>query len=676
MSLLLNALKKAEEGENKDGQKPASAPAAPASAAPASGTPAASAPAAAPAAPSAPAAPAPTPAPAPAAAAPTPPAPAAPAAPPAAPASAAPAAAAPAAPAARPGGLTGGGLTLKKSAAPPSPPVSSIPTPSTAAAERMAAPPGPGGISMGLKKAAAAAPHPPGAGLTVDDDDESRTAAARVFRGGGEEDEDAGGGPRFRGARNFLMAAALLVAIGGGGYFTLEAGLIPGVSTQSFLQLIGLQAPPPPPVASRQSIPELNVAEGEVLRLPRPAVDVQSEIDFTGLPEARASAASEDDREEYVQRIAVLTGYNAAREARDERERLEQEAQLAASLAELGDSSLAGLVDVDESAADAQAERVQTVPGQKPPLPDEVFTAAESRAEKGRIEAMTPSEADIVIISAAQKIAMAMAAEEEAEAMAMAAAEAAAAEEAAGDGTDGAEVAQADSGDEASAEDEAAAAAAAAEKAAMEKEAMMKKAEEMVAPSMQGEERRAALERAKGFYLSGRLDAAEAAYRSVLRRDANNLDAMRGLAQIALATGRRQLATTMYLRILDLHPRDPVSIAELANLQDGADPLAMERRIHSALGQQPESDARLYFALGNLYAQQALWARAQQAYFEAVNLEAQNPDYTYNLAVVLDYLNKPLLAARYYRQAVALAADSPSGFNLAQTRARIAELEQ
>ena len=210
----------------------------------------------------------------------------------------------------------------------------------------------------------------------------------------------------------------------------------------------------------------------------------------------------------------------------------------------------------------------------------------------------------------------------------------------------------------------------------MEKREMMKKAEEMVAPSMEAAERRAALGRAKEFYLAGRLDAAEAAYRSILRRDANNLDAMRGLAQIALASGRRQLATTMYLRILDLHPRDPISIAELANLQEGGDPLAMERRIHSALGVHPEADARLYFALGNLYAGQALWAKAQRAYFEAVSLETQNPDYTYNLAVVLDYLNKPTLAARYYRQAVALAESSPSGFNLARTRARIQELEQ
>lgn len=200
--------------------------------------------------------------------------------------------------------------------------------------------------------------------------------------------------------------------------------------------------------------------------------------------------------------------------------------------------------------------------------------------------------------------------------------------------------------------------------------------EEMVAPSMRGEERRVALERAKGFYLAGRLEAAEAAYRAVLRRDANNLDALRGIAQIAVSSGRRQLATTMYLRILDLYPRDPVSVAELANLQEGGDPRAMERMIRDSLGKLPEADARLYFALGNLYAGRELWSQAQQAYFEAVTLEEDNPDYTYNLAVVLDYLNRPLLAARYYRRAVELAENSPSGFNLARTRARIQDLEQ
>ena len=651
MSLLLNALKKAEEGEKKDGQTPA-----PESEAQASGASAPAATSAAPTAPTPPASPeSGTPAPA-ASGAP------APATTPATPSTSG--TAAPAAPAARPGGLTGGGgLSLKK------PATSAIPTPATAAAERMAGPAGIGG-GVGLKKTVAAPPPPsPPDGDATEDEDRSK--AGRILRGsggvGGDTGEE-GDAPRFRGLRNFLAAAVLLVAIGGGGYFTLEAGFIPGMSVDSLKIIVGWDDPPPPRVATQQNIPELNVADGAVLRLPRPAIDVQSEIDFTDVSE---SPVGSEDRDEYVQRIAVLTGYNAAKEAREQRERAEQEAQIAESLGELSEQDLAGLVDLgeeEESAESAVGESAAAAAQRlRAPLSDEVFTASESRAEKARLEALTPSEEDIHIISASEKIALVAAAEAamEADAETMES-EAAPAE--------GEVVAQAD-GESAPAPAESESEAVAETESAPEKMETMD-APTIVTPSLEGEKRREMLERAKAFYLAGRLTQAEAVYRNVLRVDQNNLDAMRGIAQIALSSGRRQLASTMYTRILSFYPGDPIAIAELANLQTGGDPLAMERRIRSAIGVYPESDARLYFALGNLYAERRLWSKAQEAYFEAVSLEADNPDYVYNLAVVLDYLNKPALAAQYYRRAVDLAEFSPSGFNLARTRARIQDLEQ
>lgn len=655
MSLLLNALKKAEEGEKKDGQTPApesGAQASPAAPAPAAPAPAASAPA--------------TPTPAAPAATPTPAAPAA-----ATPA-AAPAPSTPAAPAARPGGLAGGGLSLKD--APTSTPAPSLegaesPAPAAPAAAAPAAPATGrvGGIAgMGLKKTAAPEPK---SEPTVGDDDAARVAAGRVFRGGESGEEDEGSGRGFRALRNFLLAAAFLAAVGGGGYFTLEGGYIPGVSTQSLLQLVGVQPPPPPPVAAQSNLPSFNVEQGEILRLPRPAIDVQSEIDFTSdLPEASAGAAASAEEEGRKSIASLITDYEEQRREEFERERAAALQQLIAEGEASGD--FAGVVDVEGGGG---------VPGQQAepePLSDEVFTAAESRAEKARIEALTPSEDDIFIISASEKVAMMAAEAQKAEE------EAAAVEMADGEG----EVAQAEGeaaadesgteGVESEAEGEEGAEGMTAPEGEAAKEEKMAAEETIVAPSLRGEERRLALDRAKRFYLSGNLEAAEAAYRALWRRDPNNLDAMRGMAQVALSSGRRQLARTMYSKILELYPNDPVSIAELANMLDGGDPLAMERRIYSALGKHPEADARLYFALGNLYAGRELWFKAQEAYFEAVTLEANNPDYTYNLAVVLDYLNKPLLAARYYRQALDLAKASPSGFNLAQTEARIRDLEQ
>jgi tetratricopeptide (TPR) repeat protein len=92
---------------------------------------------------------------------------------------------------------------------------------------------------------------------------------------------------------------------------------------------------------------------------------------------------------------------------------------------------------------------------------------------------------------------------------------------------------------------------------------------------------------------------------------------------------------------------------------------------------EPAADARIYFALGNIYAESGRWLKAQGAYFEALTRDSENPDYVYNLAVTLDYLNKRALALRYYREAVSLTdGGAPSGFDPASARARIADLEK
>ena len=81
------------------------------------------------------------------------------------------------------------------------------------------------------------------------------------------------------------------------------------------------------------------------------------------------------------------------------------------------------------------------------------------------------------------------------------------------------------------------------------------------------------------------------------------------------------------------------------------------------------------YTLGNLYADQSLWAQAQQAYFQAHHLEPDNPDYAYNLAVGLEHLSQPGLAARFYRRALELASHrNQISFDPARARERIAAL--
>jgi cytochrome c-type biogenesis protein CcmH/NrfG len=151
----------------------------------------------------------------------------------------------------------------------------------------------------------------------------------------------------------------------------------------------------------------------------------------------------------------------------------------------------------------------------------------------------------------------------------------------------------------------------------------------------------------------GNLDQAEALYREAVQSDPQNLDAMLGLATIAAQRGNAQQAIGFYERALELEPRNPVAQAGLISIIGQADPHMSEARLKQLIAREPS--AFLYFNLGNLYARQDLWAAAQGAYFQSYQLQPDNPDYAYNLAIGLEHLNQPKLALTYYRKALDLS---------------------
>ena len=202
-----------------------------------------------------------------------------------------------------------------------------------------------------------------------------------------------------------------------------------------------------------------------------------------------------------------------------------------------------------------------------------------------------------------------------------------------------------------------------------------------VLPSMNGMARRKLLQQAKSLYVKGSYTEAESLYRSVLVKNPTNIDALHGLALVAVASGRYQLAVATYLQVLDYYPSDPVSIADLTNLTNlhgasGQNFYETESTLKKLIGRHQEWDSRLYFALGNVYAANSRWLEAQRSYFEAHAREQNNPDYAYNLAVVLDYLNKREMAVEYYHMALDLASQSPSGFDAGRVRTRIDHLNK
>lgn len=172
----------------------------------------------------------------------------------------------------------------------------------------------------------------------------------------------------------------------------------------------------------------------------------------------------------------------------------------------------------------------------------------------------------------------------------------------------------------------------------------------------------------------GQIESAERSYQQVLKNEPNNTDALLGLAAIALQQGQNTRAEGLYLKTLEADPKDANALAGLVNLRGQSDPLTAESRLKTMLATQPDSPT-LNFALGNLYAGQARWPEAQQAYFHAHTADAGNPDYLFNLAAALDNMHLPKIALEYYQEALTAASSRRSGFDVNLVKRRILELQ-
>lgn len=175
--------------------------------------------------------------------------------------------------------------------------------------------------------------------------------------------------------------------------------------------------------------------------------------------------------------------------------------------------------------------------------------------------------------------------------------------------------------------------------------------------------------------------AAQTKYRQVLQADTRNVDALLGMAAIALRQSRYADANGWYQKVLDIEPRNSTALSAVANLRIGneavaADYAGTESQIKTMLAQQPES-ANLHAALGNLYAAQNQWPQAQAAYFNASRYAPNSAEYAFNLAVSLDQLGKSALALAQYQRALSLLNEAGHGnLDKAQLEARIRALQQ
>lgn len=180
------------------------------------------------------------------------------------------------------------------------------------------------------------------------------------------------------------------------------------------------------------------------------------------------------------------------------------------------------------------------------------------------------------------------------------------------------------------------------------------------------------LDRPHALLQAGRFDEAEQAYRAIVHTDPHNPDALTALGLLAARRGEMERAAALYGRALVADPRHGPALAGLTGLQ-GEHGATGESRLKALLTSDP-GNAALHFALGNLLAGQQRWSEAQQAFFAAHSAAPDNPDALYNLAVALDRLHRPPLAARYYRLALDAAHERPAGFDTRLAQARLEAL--
>lgn len=180
---------------------------------------------------------------------------------------------------------------------------------------------------------------------------------------------------------------------------------------------------------------------------------------------------------------------------------------------------------------------------------------------------------------------------------------------------------------------------------------------------------------------AGELQTAALLYGEVLGGQANNRDALLGMAAIHLRNGAVALARQHYEQLLTLNPQDAYAQAGLLQTMQSTNDPGYEAELRNLLQRHPQLPP-LHFALGNLLAAQQRWSEAQAAYFDALLHASRDPaipaspDYAFNLAVSLERLQQPEAALNYYRQALELSRSSQPRFDPALLQSRLAFLQE
>ena len=214
------------------------------------------------------------------------------------------------------------------------------------------------GAGATADKAGGFAPGGGGSG-GVEEKRQQIVSATRVF-GAGESEKK---------ARGFFLKSVVglvvLAVLGGAGYFGLESSgiSVSGLIGVDIAGLFGKQKEAKIQTGD-SGRPVLAATSESRLLLPQPGIDVQSDINFAALrPQNQGPGSLPESRDDYNNRIAIITGFNIDKESKSEESVVVEES--------------------DENLSQTDLEYDADV---------ETFSAESSREQKARLDAITPSD--------------------------------------------------------------------------------------------------------------------------------------------------------------------------------------------------------------------------------------------------------------------------------------------
>lgn len=176
-------------------------------------------------------------------------------------------------------------------------------------------------------------------------------------------------------------------------------------------------------------------------------------------------------------------------------------------------------------------------------------------------------------------------------------------------------------------------------------------------------------------FRAGESAKAERGFRTILEEQPGRREALLGLASLAVQDARFQEARELYEQVLYREPGNTLAQAGLVSLWAHSDPVRAESRLKSLIDGDPHSP-HLQFVLGGVYAAQARWSMAKDAFFQAFRLDRSDSNVAFNLAVSLDHMGQPKQALQFYREARDLSGSRPMGFEHEEVERRIEKLSQ